>query len=379
VSHDAYHHHFPAPADHKAQDNAPEPKQPQDTQAEGDAALGREAMEHAAHGSSVAPETEMDAHAAHSVEERAAMTGSHAHDRAAGSIAPAAMGHDKLDHTDQEAPGTSHAGLDHAAMGHGATGAEQTSHGAHADHTGHEAMFRRRFWVSLLLSMPVLLYSPILQMLLHFSVPNFPGSQWIEPVLSVIVFLYGGVPFLQMAMPELQNRQPGMMTLISLAISVAFIYSLAVLFLLPNQMGFFWELVTLIDIMLLGHWIEMRSVRQASGALNELAKLMPDTADRLQPDGSVETVPVDRLRTADLVLVRPGASVPVDGDVVEGSSEVSEAMITGESKPVEKKPGNKVISGTLNGDGRVPPPNLGPGRMQGSPPGDPNEEKTVHP
>ncbi|MEP7356940.1 MAG: heavy metal translocating P-type ATPase, partial [Anaerolineales bacterium] len=129
--------------------------------------------------------------------------------------------------------------------------------------------------------------------------------------------------------------------------------SLAVLFLLPNQMGFFWELVTLIDIMLLGHWIEMRSVRQASGALNELAKLMPDTADRLRTDGSAETVPVGQLRTGDLVLVRPGASIPADGEVVEGGSDVSEAMITGESKPVGKKPGDKVIAGTINGDGSL--------------------------
>ena len=163
---------------------------------------------------------------------------------------------------------------------------------AHADHSGHEAMFRQRFWVCLLLSIPVLLYSPTLQALLGFTMPVFPGSQWIESVFAVAIFLYGGVPFLQMAVPELQSRQPGMMTLISLAISVALIYSLAALF-LPGQMGFFWELVTLIDIMLLGHWIEMRSVRQASGALNELAKLMPDTAERLRPDGSTETVPVD--------------------------------------------------------------------------------------
>ena len=168
-----------------------------------------------------------------------------------------------------------------------------------------------------------------------------------------MIFLYGGVPFLQMAVPELQNRRPGMMTLISLAISVAFLYSLAVLFLLPNQMGFFWELVTLIDIMLLGHWIEMRSVRQASGALSELARLMPDTADQVRPDGSTETVPVSRLRLSDVVLVRPGASVPVDGEVVEGSSAVSEAMITGESKPVTKKLGDKVIAGTINGDGSL--------------------------
>jgi P-type Cu2+ transporter len=225
-------------------------------------------------------------------------------------------------------------------------------HGAHVDHSGHEQMFRQRFWGCLLLSIPVLLYSPMLQMWFHFSLPAFPGSQVIGPLFSIIVFLYGGVPFLQMAVPELRNRQPGMMTLISLAISVAFIYSVAALFISPDT-GFFWELVTLIDIMLLGHWIEMRSVRQASGALNELAKLVPDTAERIRPDGSTETVPAGVLGTHDLLLVRPGASVPADGQVTEGESEVNEAMITGESRPVKKRPGERVIAGTINGDGSL--------------------------
>src|SRR5574341_950485 len=159
------------------------------------------------------------------------------------------------------------------------------AHQAHIDHTGHEGMFRQRFWVSLALSIPVLLYSPMIQEWLGFSMQAFPGSQWITPAFSVIVFLYGGLPFIQMAAPELRNRRPGMMTLITLAISVAFVYSLAALF-LPSGDTFFWELVTLIDIMLLGHWLEMRSVRQASGALNELAKLMPDTAELVRADGS---------------------------------------------------------------------------------------------
>jgi Cu2+-exporting ATPase len=213
-------------------------------------------------------------------------------------------------------------------------------------------MFRRRFWVSLILSIPVLLYSPALQEWLRFTMPAFPGSMWIAPVFSVIVFAYGGLPFLQMAVPELRNRQPGMMTLISLAISVAFLYSLAALF-IPGSMTFFWELVTLIDIMLLGHWLEMRSVRQASGALNELAKLMPDTAERIRADGSTEEVRSDQLREGDLVLVRPGASVPADGEVDEGESDVNEAMITGESKPVRKRAGDAVIAGTINGDGSL--------------------------
>ncbi len=151
-------------------------------------------------------------------------------------------------------------------------------HGAHVDHTGHEQMFRRRFWGSLLLSVPVLALGSALPRLLGLGTPSFPGSMWVVFAFAMVVFAYGGIPFLQMAVPEIRNREPGMMTLISLAISVAFIYSVAAQIFGLGE-GFFWELVTLIDIMLLGHWLEMRSVRQASGALNELAKLMPDTAE----------------------------------------------------------------------------------------------------
>jgi P-type Cu2+ transporter len=243
---------------------------------------------------------------------------------------------------------------DHAAMGHEHdTGqGEHASHAAHADHTGHEQMFRQRFWVCLVLSIPVLLYSGTVQTWLHFTMPTFSGSQWIAPLFSVVIFAYGGIPFMQMALPELQNRQPGMMTLISLAISVAFIYSLAA-FLFGLGGGFFWELVTLIDIMLLGHWLEMRSVRQASSALEELAKLVPDTAERIRPDGSTERVSVGQLRVGDLVLVRPGQSVPADGEVVEGESDVNESIITGESRPVNKGLGAQVIAGTVNGEGSL--------------------------
>ena len=220
------------------------------------------------------------------------------------------------------------------------------------DHTGHEQMFRTRFWWSLLLSIPVLLYSEMIQSWLGFTPPAFPFSEWIPFIFSVVIFAYGGVPFLQMAVPELQERRPGMMTLISLAISVAFIYSVAAQFMNLGE-GFFWELVTLIDIMLLGHWLEMRSVRQASGALDELARLMPDTAERIRHGDGTETVPVSGLKHGDLILVRPGASVPADGEVVEGHSNVNEAMITGESKPVHKMAGAKVIAGTINGDGSL--------------------------
>ncbi len=245
--------------------------------------------------------------------------------------------------------------MDHAVHGRNVNaGSHEGHHGhgsGHVDHTGHEQMFRRRFWVCLVLSVPVLLYSPTLQAWLRLSMPTFPGSQWVAPVFAIAIFLYGGVPFLQMAVPELRNRQPGMMTLISLAISVAFFYSLATLF-MNGAMSFFWELVTLIDIMLLGHWLEMRSVRQASGALQELAKLMPDTAERVT-NGGTETVPSSDLRTGDVVLVRPGASVPADGEVEQGESSVNEAMVTGESRPVRKAPGGRVIAGTINGDGSL--------------------------
>ncbi len=239
----------------------------------------------------------------------------------------------------------------HAARpprGHDSSG----DHRSHVDHSGHERMFRDRFWVCLALSVPVVVYSPMIQHWFGFTPPALPGGTWIVPVLSVVIFAYGGLPFLRMAAPELRRRRPGMMTLISLAISVAFVYSLATLAGDPAE-AFFWELVTLIDIMLLGHWLEMRSIRQASGALDELARLMPDTAERLRPDGGTETVSVADLLVGDLVLVRPGASVPADGRVAEGESSLSEAMITGESRPVAKRPGDTVIAGTINGDGSL--------------------------
>jgi len=226
-------------------------------------------------------------------------------------------------------------------------------HGDHgADHTGHEQMFRTRFWWSLLLSVPVLLYSPAIQNWLGFSAPSFPGSQWVSFVFSLVIFGYGGLPFLEMAVPEVRSRKPGMMTLISLAISVAFVYSVLAQVAGLGE-GFFWELVTLIDVMLLGHWMEMRSVRQASGALDELAKLMPDTAERILPDDETETVPAAELEVGDKLLIRPGESVPADGEVVEGASNVNESMITGESRPVKKAPGDEVIGGTINGDGSL--------------------------
>jgi Cu2+-exporting ATPase len=213
-------------------------------------------------------------------------------------------------------------------------------------------MFRRRFWVCLVLSIPVVIYSEMIQMWFGYMAPPFPGSEWLAPGLSLIVFVYGGLPFLQMAWPEILDRKPGMMTLISLAITVAFVYSVATLF-MPEAENFFWELVTLITIMLLGHWLEMRSVRQASGALTELAKLLPDTAERVLPDGGTEEVEAGTLADGDLVLVRPGAGIPADGLVEDGESEVDESMLTGESRPVEKGEGSKVTAGSINGDGSL--------------------------
>jgi P-type Cu2+ transporter len=270
-------------------------------------------------------------------------------------------GHDMGDHNTLTKPAdksthSQHTGMDHSAHQDHAMPAKTEDHSAHAghgtDHTGHEGMFRIRFWWSLLLSIPVLLYSEMIQMWLGFTPPSLPFSEWIPFVFSVVIFAYGGLPFLNMAVPELKDRKPGMMTLISLAISVAFVYSVAAQLIELGE-GFFWELVTLIDIMLLGHWLEMRSVRQASGALNELAKLMPDTAERIHHGDHTETVPVDALKQGDLVLVRPGASVPADGEVVDGHSDVNESMLTGESKPVHKMGGEKVIAGTINGDGSL--------------------------
>jgi Cu2+-exporting ATPase len=265
-------------------------------------------------------------------------------------------------HSDHPRMGNNRRHAEHATReGSGESGRPDSEHAEHDGqddghgggmHAGHEQMFKRRFFVSLVLSIPVLLYSEGFQALVGFSVPTFPGSEWISPLFAVIVFWYGGVPFLKMAMPELRDRSPGMMTLISLAIGVSFIYSLGTVLFLPG-MDFFWELATLIDIMLLGHWIEMRSVRRASSALDELAKLMPDTAERLTEDGNTEEVPVSELAENDLVLVRPGASIPADGVVEEGDSNVAEAMITGESKPVSKEPGDEVIGGTVNGDGSL--------------------------
>jgi Cu2+-exporting ATPase len=224
---------------------------------------------------------------------------------------------------------------------------------AHDKHAGHSvAMFRDRFWTSLVLTIPTLIWEPMIQEWFGYSAPQFPGSHFMPPVFGAIVFFYGGWVFLQGALRELRARLPGMMTLISLAISVAFLYSVAVTLGLAGH-PLWWELATLVTIMLLGHWIEMRSISQAEGALKELAKLLPDVASRIIDDDRTEEVPVNALRVDDVVLVRPGASVPADGVVVSGKSSVNESMITGESRLVDKTEDSEVIGGTVNGQGSL--------------------------
>ncbi len=223
---------------------------------------------------------------------------------------------------------------------------------AHDKHAGHSvAMFRDKFWISLLLTIPTLVWGHMLPTALGYSAPHFTYSHLVPPILGTAVFAYGGWPFLQGAIRELRDRLPGMMTLIALAISVAFVFSAAVT-LGYTGMPLWEELATLVTIMLLGHWIEMRSISQAQGALKELAKLLPSTATRVVDDRA-EEVPIDQLREGDTVLVRPGTSIPADGVVREGASAVNESMITGESRPVEKAAGSNVIAGTVNGSGSL--------------------------
>ena len=212
-------------------------------------------------------------------------------------------------------------------------------------------MFRDKFWISLALTIPTLVWGHMLQDAFGYMAPHFPGSMYIPAVFGTAVFLYGGLPFLQGAVRELRDRVPGMMTLIALAISVAFVFSVAVT-LGYRGMPLWEELATLVTIMLLGHWIEMRSISQAQGALKELAKLLPSDAVRVIGDRT-EDVPIGDLRNGDVVLVRPGAGIPADGVVRQGSSSVNESMITGESQPVEKHEGDKAIAGTVNLNGSL--------------------------
>jgi len=223
-----------------------------------------------------------------------------------------------------------------------------TNHHAHM-----VADFRRRFWISLIITIPVLALSPMIQRFLGLGdALRFTGDLYVLFGLSSIIFFYGGYPFLKGLFDELKSTQLGMMTLIAIAITTAYVYSSVVVFGLSGKI-FFWELVTLIDIMLLGHWIEMKSVMGASRALEELARLMPSDAHKVMPDGSVKDVPIDELVVGDRFLVKPGEKIAADGEVVEGQTSVNEAMLTGESKPVSKAEGAKAIGGSINGEGSI--------------------------
>ncbi|WMT86523.1 heavy metal translocating P-type ATPase [Pelagibacterium sp. 26DY04] len=236
---------------------------------------------------------------------------------------------------------------------HDHSGPNSGDAGEHDKHAGHSvAMFRDKFWLSLALTVPTVIWEPMIQEWFGYTAPQFPGSAFIPAVFGTIVFFYGGWVFLRSALGELQARLPGMMTLISLAIMVAFLYSVAVLLGLDGH-PLWWELATLVTIMLLGHWIEMRSISQAQGALNELAKLLPDMAVRVIGDDQSEEVLVSDLRADDIVLVRPGAAIPADGVVVSGKSAVNESMITGESQLIDKADGAEVLGGTVNGQGSL--------------------------
>jgi len=231
---------------------------------------------------------------------------------------------------------------------------EEDNHDSHSHHEHHKQMvqdFKWRFWWVLALTIPIMVLSPMIQDFMGVDL-RFTGDSWILAVLSTVVFFFGGWPFLSGLYDELKKKQPGMMTLIGLAISIAYLYSTAVVFGFEGDL-LYWELSTLVGIMLLGHWIEMRSVMSASSALEELAELLPGEAHRVKEDGSTEDVPVDELEKGDKLLIKPGEKIPADGVVVDGTSSVNEAMLTGESKPVDKGDGDEVIGGSVNEKGSL--------------------------
>ncbi|MTV27794.1 heavy metal translocating P-type ATPase [Nitriliruptoraceae bacterium ZYF776] len=222
-------------------------------------------------------------------------------------------------------------------------------HGGHGGHGDHAAVFRDRFWLTLVLTVPVVIWAHHVQELLGYTAPQFAGSELIGPVLGSVVFFYGGWPFLTGGIQEARDRTPGMMLLISMAITVAYVASMATALGLFDQ-EVWWELALLIAIMLLGHWVEMRAIGQAQGALAALAELLPDDAERIGDDGSSETVPVTDLHVGDVVLVRPGSRIPADGTVIDGAGDVDESMITGESTPVSRTTGDRVVAATVSAD-----------------------------
>ena len=237
-----------------------------------------------------------------------------------------------------------------STRGHGHAHSALSAHDKHEGHSS--ATFRDKFWISLLLTIPTLVWGHMLQDAGGYTAPAIPGSHWIPPIFGTAVFLYGGWVFIQGAMRELRDHLPGMMTLIALAISVAFVFSVVVTLGYPG-MPLWEELATLVTIMLLGHWLEMRSIARAEGALTQLTKLLPNTATRVVEGDQLKEVPLSELRDGDVVLVHPGQGIPADGVIQVGTSAVNESMITGESRPVDKKPGDRVIAGTVNGSGSL--------------------------
>ncbi len=265
--------------------------------------------------------------------------------------------HSEHDHAQQQNAGHDHAKHDHsqhqhAGHEHGKQGHDE-HHGHHDHHAHMVADFRKRFWISLVITIPILLLSPLIAGFLGIEqAVSFPGQIYVLFILASAVFFYGGYPFLNGMREELSKMRPGMMTLIAVAIVTAYIYSAAVVFGLKGKM-FFWELATLVDIMLLGHWIEMKSVMGASRALEEMAKLMPKDAHKIMADGSTADIPISDLHVGDRVLIKPGEKLPADGKVIDGESWVDESLLTGESKPIRKKAGMPVVGGAINGDGSL--------------------------
>ncbi|REG79500.1 copper-translocating P-type ATPase [Algoriphagus antarcticus] len=251
------------------------------------------------------------------------------------------MEHHNIDHKDHNQD-----------KGHHNHSDQKSHHESHAHHHEHMiADFKKRFWVSLVITLPIVVLAPMIQDLLGYEL-RFNGDRYFQFALSSVIFFYGGWPFLKGLVDELKKKAPAMMTLIALAISVAYFYSSAVVFGLGGKI-FFWELASLIVIMLLGHWIEMKSVMGASNALQELAKMMPSTARRIKENGDHEDVPITDLKSDDIILVRPGEKVPADGTVIEGESHVNESMLTGESKPASKHKDDQVIGGSINDNGTL--------------------------
>lgn len=298
------------------------------------------------------------------------MTESHRHPSPPGHEAPSTgahashgdTAHSPASHAPADTVGKPHTPPPHTLAEHAPSGGSPGNHSAHAAHDGHSGhdkhaghspeAFRRKFWGSLLLTALVLAFDPHFLGLFGLSMPALAGARFVAPVLGTVLYGYGGWPFLDGAVREARARTPGMMMLIALGITVAFVYSLAVTFGLATGMALWWELATLVTVMVLGHWIEMASVQGASRALDGLAALVPATAHRFVGT-RVEDVPVEALTEGDVLLVRPGEALPVDGDVVDGASSVNEAFLTGESRPVSKTAGDEVVAGSVNGEGAL--------------------------